>query len=1613
MHQPRIALRAVARGAARLSSLRHLQRAALAALSLALLAASTLTSAASAAAQDAGRAPSGVELALSGPSSVPRGRPVLYRGVAYRVRGLATLEPLPRAPIHARFIWGEHHESSSPTVDLVAGRDGRFELLMTPPRAWEGPLSLEVVIGDGDDARDFGFAMSGTSPYAILARTDRQLYEEGEPVHVWTLVRDARSLRPLAGEEVRFLVHGGPLEGTDRAVTTGADGVASVSLQLPEHAIEGSFSIEAHVGGDVHTLRTRLGTRTYERVFATLEAEPELVQPGQSATAVIHVSTSSGAPVRDASVELTVDGETHLFGTTDASGEARIAFVAPTYMTYDTSVVGLSAVVHHPAHGEMRASGLVHLAVPLALSMEATSRIGGGLVPEVDDLFYLVVTDGAGDPPPAGTEIEVAGPAVRGGRATVRTDAAGIAEVPARLPAGTWAPATDGERPTTTVLATIHGVLERTARLSIAVQPEAEVLPFVQSPLVEPGARIEVALARRPSAQRRELVVELLDGEELVAVRHLGPGEARTSFDAPMDRLGVLSVRARVVKGEDCAEGLGTVDLVLSRPPRPGFVTVTPERPRYLVGEPARVTVSGGALPAGVRAFAAVMVRDLAAHGGELPFRAFFLGRQFDEAVLAPTPQGVRVVRVALAARAAVDQAPAEVPPLLDELGLANDASYADEGGRDVLRDPFPWARELERRGVADAMRAAEQALLDALDNDALDEVTTGSGSGRRFVAGLLDDHGQETLGGGLLTVAHLEAADPAFRYEHVARRVARVRWVRLSAALARYLDPGDQASVEARMAAREPSERWLPRMVERGLVEASDLRDPWGGQFVLARVARPAFALSQYAAGLELVSPGPDGRPGTADDVRDPFARAVPQGSPYAVACGEDELMRQLALLSPYDRTLAALTEAYLRIAAEITEELIGDAVHGGVSEGALGLGLIGTGAGGGGTGYGSGYGSGSGSVRGGAAIHTRGAGAGALSGLARVLRQRFPATLLFRPSVELDANGTAVVDVALADAVTTYLVEAVMWRTDGWSWSAETRIEADREIVVEAPIPDVARTDDALELPVRVGNRGARARSLVVSVLESPELGVAASEPHAIEVGPGAAGVETIVLRPTREGEGYVRVAVATPEGEALDAIQLPLRVVARARRLRRRAELLAVREGSLTLELPAEASARGGELEIRIGEGLVIAAADPVWQAWAHQLGDPQAPEETRRGGPPSRLSGYWSERSLTDGRASVALDEIGSRVDDALTQASDPTARLSSAARALLELAPVAADLDARPRLAQRARDLVARLRGLVAENAAQVTEDAGALVLAAASLAWTAPEGEPGSLAEELVRRAERAVVTLGPDVFVASPDPLTASTLLALADARLGRRERALALVSTVSRWTEGGRTLSDLPRAYARVATSAVASHDGRARTVTVSVDGVVQVHDAADLLRVEVPTLASPGAHVVTVTLDAPALVSARAVATFGAPWPEQAVRGPFALELEGEVGALDGTSELVLVVRNATPRTLSSPVVEVDLPTGAELTASSRNLVAAACARPPDRSGDVLTLTLTPMLPGATRRIRLPLRWSVGGTLVGLGVAAYARDHEDRATVLPPRSITISSRSDGGAR
>jgi hypothetical protein len=1656
----------------------------------------------------------GLELMLSGPQEALLGRTARFRGTTYEVRGLATLAALPGAKVRAHYATDAADVPALPYTEVIAGADGRFVADVPIPLGAHGSSRIDFEVSHGTEARSFSSDLSVRAPLLLDVFPDRVLYEPGETVRVWVRALDSTSRAPLVGLPAHIGVEdlGTPV----RDVVTAASGVVVATFEIPESATEGErrgrVSIDA--GGAAQVAREfafRVGLRSVERLLADIEITPDAPAPETPVTITVRVRTASGAPVRGAEITLDVAGSGTVLGTTDADGVARIGLRAPAFLPDTTGWVSVTGTVTHPGHGSRALASGFAIAQPQTLEIRATVP-AGGLVPEVDQELWVSLLDAAGNPPAAPESVTVAGPAVRGGSFRGTTDAHGLLAVPMRLPAGAasmheGATACTGSV-ATSLDVTVEGEVPRVARLCLAVSRHTLIGVRATRPAVSPGERLEVVIQRRPSVAQRPVIVELssaLGGaHEVLVTRVLGARETRVTFDLPAGRIGPMQILARPLGVPGAAEGAGGVDWVLVRPAKPSFMTLALDRDLYPVRGEARLTVR--TTPGAPRGWVAVLARDLAAHAGEVAFHRTFLDSAFDRALLDPSePAAERLLRAALAAGADADPEPSTADPLLDALGQPVEGGGEVEPARERgdLRDPEAQAVELSRRGVGAMMTAVEAALEEALasgdegedsggdgtDEESgepgessggpLDGVVAGRGRAARFREDLLENtlgEGAVTLGGGVAKTSMLTEVDASFTFESVARRVARRRLVRLLASLATYLDPGEDNPSAVHAAPGEPANRWLSRMAQLSVIEGSQLRDPWGGHFAMRRSARPAVALGVAAASWELASPGPDGVLGSADDVRDPFARAVTAGTPYSVASGEDALMSALAALAPGAEVLKAIALAYARLGAAASEEARGDAAAagasefygamggGGTGEGTIGLGSLGTfgrGAGGGGSGYG--YGSGRGglasrsarapSIRTGMASMMQGGGRGRLSTL---VRRRFPATLAFLGDVALDASGTTVVPLQLADAVTSYRVEAVMWDEAGWTWSESIDLRVDQDIVVDAPVPQYGVVGDRVRLPVRIGNRTRAAIRGRAAAEVGGGLGASAVESGPVEVPAGDAIETPVELALDREGEGVVTVSVRREGGEAVDAVERPLTVLSDTRRLRDSSEALGRNTATTTLEVPARATPRGTPtVRVATGDAVfsAVAVEDPEWTAWALAAagGDVQANLVSRdaalsllssdiasiaRYDAPRvarALGALWTSSALLDARAAealTALTESGLRTDAQTPRGTEPVPVVTLVS-VLLGLAPAARSLDARPALRADLARLVTELRSRVESRAAAEGEAPDLWAAAAAALALAAPDDVAGSRrVQELLRRARRSVVRVGTDAWLHASGShgvrrgaAMASALLAAAEARAGDRDLAFALVRTLraaalddAQSALGARLLAADERALAGLAASLVAAggRPGRVRTTreaTVRVDGREQrVALVAGVGTIDAPELSRPGTHRIEVTTAPDVIVMVHAETEVGVPWdvpPRE--RGPVTLALDGELGARDGRAELVLELRSRVPRLVAQPVVELDLPAGAELDEAARAELARYTVRSPIVAARTLTLRLRPLRPGGVVRLPLALRWSVAGALRGLGVSAYASDSPQAATVLPSRAVVIS---EGGA-
>lgn len=1657
----------------------------------------------------------GYELSLHGSPQATYGGTLRMSGTAYVVRGLAALAPLSGGDIRAelrRYSSDRRGYETVREVRVESDREGHFAFLLDVPEERIDRPQLRVHVGpSASGGRSFDWSIQLRSATRIDLLTDRARYETDETMHIWARVVHGSTDRPLRGRRIRVRVTDpANRQVAERELTTGPSGATTMDVPISASAQDGHYRIQVatvdHISAATTQRSVRVGRRTVERLLVNARLDQRVVPPGGELTGEVTVRTPSGAPVLGADVQLQVGSNTTAL-TTDGEGIARFRVQAPAFLSGDVAHQSISVRVQHGAHGTL------HIGAPYLLSrvewrIEASAE-NGALVPEVPTRAWLSVTNAFGEPAPEGTEVDVEGPAVERGRAHVTVDAHGLAAVPMRVGAGDAGPLRTGGAGCngqygTRLTATIHMDNDIQAKACVRVARHALVRPRMVAPTATPGAEALVEVARHPDARGQAILLEAIVDRRTVASAWIGRGQSRGALRLPEDVAGVLEIRARPATTHDrrfalsepggVSVGTGASSAVLVRPADAFSLEVDPEQDLYRVRERANIVLRTSGGPQ--QGWATLVARDLAAHGGETDYALSWLARSLSEAATNPMLDGADVLlRSALDAGLAEDPRARRPEPLIREPWQAS-AGGSQPQARGVLRDPIMLRDEKLRRGIGATMMRLEQVVLalGATLESRRGMVSTRGGRTifdpeiiENLVArNQLSGTGTETLGGGRMSVSMLTAADPSFTFDRVAHRVARLRLLRLMLAISRFANPDDANA--ARASAGQPPARWLSRMVQLGAIPASELTDPWGRSYSFRRVGvgRARVVLTERAADFELASPGPDGRFGTRDDVRDPFERIVTAGTIYATASREDDLMRRLGVLAAGPTVLAAMAQAYDAISLEAREEGQGGLVSALASEGADGfggLGLRGTGRGGGGMGEGTiglgslgtiGHGaggSGSGYGRGARAerrarsrapaspaamadmagprpseeeaddgddraAQSRQAPAPRLQVAGELIRERFPATLLFVGEIALEGSAT-IVPLELADALTTYRIEAIAWGASGWTTSARADVRVDQEATVDAPVPPFATVGDVVRVPIRVANRTESPLTARVEI-SGEGLSVDAPAPQTIEI-PARDAVEvTVAVRMSALGEGALVARAVRVDGSPLDAVRRPLRVLPDARLVRTSHEVLLQDGHSIVVEVPADASERGAG-ELRVAAGATIFGDPEEWASlaapWtlamlgedvpealgvrARQALDWSHPEEDRRlHGAPLALAQAvavtWSDAEVADSVIRRGLRTLSALLEADPAQSTPVNAgAIDQRSRVLLALAP-AVRADGRGDARSELRALVSQLRRQVGNGAVRVADAHVTWVRAAAALANTGDGGdEPRAL--ELLRRVRRHVIRVGDEAFLEPTQQagiayarVEPSSLVALAHIGLGDRAKALLFVRSVARLGRGAERWSVEQRALAAVAAGRLSSAPNG--VVHARLDGAqVTLRSEAGVAIGVLEGVGRPGRHELSIELEGGGVALAWVDVRYGRPWSaEPARRVPLDLLLEGAIGSRDTRSGLALTLRNRGARIVGAPLVEVDMPAGVELDEPTRDALARYTVRPPTTEGRTLQLALRPLAPGGYQRIPLPLRWSVGGELRGLGATARdaraARDVEAVA-VLASRALTVA--------
>lgn len=669
-------------------------------------------------------------------------------------------------------------------------------------------------------------------------RTDRGLYRPGQTLHWRATVMNGADARPVAGATVRVQLsdpRGTAMWRGD--VTTDATGMISGRLPLGEDLVLGKWQIEAQLGEVREQQKFDVQDFRLPAFEVALRPEGELV-PGGPFRGHAVARYAYGEPVAGAA-EVWVDGQSLARGALDAHGRLPVALPARTGERH------LRAMVTDGA-GRRETATLTLPGRPSALSLAIVPE-RTPLAPGLRQHVTVVASDGERLVP---------------GTITLRSE--GLAPMVQAAPGGVARFA---------VPVPVQGRLVVRAELEGAEGGSAGAAghfdvggaPRIVRPaqaVVPAGAAFEVT-GHWPDARGTLVATLLRDGTPLTSapVTVDASGRLQARLEPPVGAFGLATVR--VARADTEPDGSIRVEQaaasVFLRPRRldvriaagqryrPGERAPVPVEVRGPDGEP----VAGAGLAASVVDERVLQLRPPPPDLVEALHRlaaghAEAAGLRFADLLLTPEDPHTR------AAMEAIVEAlpPAEVTPLVRLAAAERRRAERDRMARVESALLSHLQAHAPVLGRFDARGWHWHASLDRLLADA------GWAGAERH-----DPWGQPT------EWSYAETLWPALGFTPFSGRLAEVRLDALESRLAAL----------GRRAERRLAKAGLDALVTDGELVAALAEDPWGAK---VRVERRQW---KNRVLIDLVAPGPDGKPGTPDDrVREDVFRRGPNQRGY-----------------------------------------------------------------------------------------------------------------------------------------------------------------------------------------------------------------------------------------------------------------------------------------------------------------------------------------------------------------------------------------------------------------------------------------------------------------------------------------------------------------------------------------------------------------------------------------------------------------------------------------------------------------------------------------------------------------------------------------------------------
>jgi hypothetical protein len=1119
----------------------------------------------------------GLDVFVLAPPSAPAGGVLPIELVAYGFVEVVRVVPLPGAELEAVWHPDSVGEDLSP-VRAIADSSGHAALKLPVPEGEPKKLTLLISIRHNGRSRTRELEISRARDREIRLYVPDTRVVPGSVITAWALARAPSSLAPLKDSPVELsLLEGGVTRWRAR-VTTDASGRVSARVPIPATkepawSWELRASLVSSAGREAETsLALSPREETPAEPSLRIHLEDDRLLAGESTSFRITVLDAASRAVAAAPIRFWVGSKSaepkdeksfearSEKRTTDPSGVLVETARAPT--TVPPSGGELTIVAKAEIEGHTKEARASILIAPKTPEIELIPE-GGAIVPGVAQRLLLRVLDGAGD--------GVTGRFVLRGDglfARVTTDAHGEAELTWRAPDQIGASHPSGPC-ASSIAATVVIDLEEVQKpifkaryqRCVRVARDSQDLLVLDRPIARAGEKVKL---RVQGGRGRKFELIAL-GEEGIAPfgGQLSDGERGGEIEIPENARGILQITAlspgEPEKTRATAASLLVVPQIL--PKLTATITAGRFAPKGWVEIEARVTDEHGAgLPGTVSA----AVIDLFGGGHSGGLLDLDTRRELHSSLGLGAIDEDRIDRLLEGDRA------------LDPVGRTALAGLI-AAPIEPLSDPAKNARRDFEESFATVVRSLEGAVFESTES--LDRLLDARREGPRgfelnpelltLVTSAMESP-PLTPGGEEVVLADLRALDRQVDFDHVARRITRLKIFRVLEIVRRFVY--DQRLLPDEVAMRDPG-AILRRLVRDGEITDSMLLDPWGRTLTFVRANDPPLPFLSPIPGYRLRSPGPDGRLMTSDDVDDPFGRALASGTPYARAVEEDRLVDA--------RYEAVVGDATVEMWSELFSRLTGTALG---DEGTIGLGSMGS----------HGYGGGGG-----------GLGSASGSAVARVSRGIATSASLWIPPVRTDDRGVAKLRVPLPEAETTWRITLI--GAPDRAGTAAGFVDVPVALPLSVRIESGASwiEGDEVDLEISLRNREKQSEKVRLSISPSGVLEIAPAD-RTKEAEVPAGGVASIGVRARALRAGEARIELEAIGARSRDRLSHTFEVKRASKEIERWTARWLSGDDEIHLEHEDLVPFGHAQLEITRGqEGLLSSALESFEPDRLHNL------------------------------------------------------------------------------------------------------------------------------------------------------------------------------------------------------------------------------------------------------------------------------------------------------------------------------------------------------------------------------------------------------------------------